>query len=386
MSTLTKGTYHRLGRRAPSAILAAVSATALALSLTACADDGGGGDGDGVSYEGETIEFYVPLAAGGGTDIAMRLFAEYLPRHIPGNPDSVVINDAHGGNSLIGANQYAREGSDGGMRLGALGGSNHSAFLFGNAQVEYAPSGDLLPLAGTQGGGVMLARADTGITSGADLANHTETLYFGGRRPEGSFIKRALSFQVLGVEVEELLGYEGTANLDVAFQQGELNVNGVGSSAFLQDNLPLVESGEQVVLWTEGLLSSDGEVERDPALSDWPHLGEVYEEIHGQPPEGQEWEAYKLLAAADGGIDKGLYIHEDAPEEAVEILRTAVDDMLADPEFEAEAQNVLGDYPVLNGQDFGALVEANLVNADSAVLDWLKEWVRDRYGVDLAEG
>lgn len=384
MSTLTQPT-RRDRRPASRAIIAGLAAGVMALSLTACRDDAGGGNGDGPFYEGETIEFYVPLAAGGGTDIAIRLFAKYLPEYIPGNPTAVVINDDHGGNSLIGASQYAQEGSNGGLRLVGLGASNHSAFLFGNAQVEYTPNGDLIPLAGTQGGGLMVARADTGLTAGADLKDYTGTLYFGGRRPEGSFIKRALTFQLLGVQVEELLGYEGAANLDVAFQQGELNVNGVSTSTFLQDSLPLVESGEQVVLWTEGLLGPDGEIVRDPAVPDWPHVGEVYEQIYGEPPSGQEWEAYKLLAAADGGVDKGLYIHEDAPAEAVEALLAAVDEMLADPAFVEEAKVQMGDYPVLNGPDFGATVEANLVNADQQALDWLKDWVRDRYGVDLAE-
>jgi hypothetical protein len=367
--------------------VALLSAGVLALSaVSACGkEDKGGGDG-GPFYAGKTMELIVPLAPGGGTDIAMRIFAKYLPKYIDGNPKMVTINQDNGGNSIIAANQYIHDGSDGGLNLLALGGSNHSAVLFGNAQVEYHPNEDLIPLAGTTSGGVMVARSDTGLKSGADLKDFQGQLFFGGRRPEGSYMKRTLGFKILGTKVKELLGYEGAANLDVAFEQGETNINGVSSSTFLQDNLDKVKSGEQVVLYTEGSLDSNGEIVRDPALPDYPSIAEVYESIHGQAPSGEDWEAYKVLAAADGGVDKGLYIDKDAPQAAVDALNAAMPKMLKDPEFIAEAKDLLGDYPVLSGEQMRELVDKNIINSDSQALDYIKGWARQTYGVDLAEG
>jgi hypothetical protein len=384
MSTASVPGVPRFIRSRLQWLLAVVCAIGLAATMMACSRGGGGSDKP--FYEGKTIEYLVPLEAGGSTDIATRLFAKYMPKYIPGNPKTVVKNEENGGNSLIAANHYMQDGSKDGTHLLALGGSNHSAFLFGNTQVEYTPGKDLIPLAGTTSGGLMIARADTGLKSAADLKGYDKQLFLGGRRPEGSFFKRALSFQLLGVPVKELLGYEGTSNLDIAFEQGELNVNGVGTPAFFQDNMPKVKSGEQVVLWTEGALDGSGGIVRDPVLPDYPSIAEVYQQLKGAAPGGPEWEAYKVLAAADGGVDKGLYVKDDVPKEQLGILQAAVDKTLGDPEFVKEAKELLGDYPVLNGADFGKLVDANIVNANKDGLTWLKNWARDKYQLDLSEG
>src|SRR5439155_13759303 len=54
-------------------------------------------------YQGKTLNVVINFAAGGPTDIESRIFARYLPRHIPGNP-SVTIQNMGGGGGLIAVN------------------------------------------------------------------------------------------------------------------------------------------------------------------------------------------------------------------------------------------------------------------------------------------
>ncbi|MEX2599267.1 MAG: hypothetical protein WD533_06390, partial [Dehalococcoidia bacterium] len=65
-----------------------------------------------VTFEGETIEFVVPFAPGGGFDVFARIFAQVAPDHFPGNPQFVVINEP-GAAGLRGIQTLARSEPDG---------------------------------------------------------------------------------------------------------------------------------------------------------------------------------------------------------------------------------------------------------------------------------
>ena len=54
-------------------------------------------------YQGKTIRIIVGFTAGSVYDQYARIFAQYMPKHIPGNPEMVVQN-MPGGGSLIAAN------------------------------------------------------------------------------------------------------------------------------------------------------------------------------------------------------------------------------------------------------------------------------------------
>jgi putative tricarboxylic transport membrane protein len=54
-------------------------------------------------YKGKSLRFLVNYPAGGATDVVARLVAQYLPKHIAGNPTVVVQNMPDGGGN-VGAN------------------------------------------------------------------------------------------------------------------------------------------------------------------------------------------------------------------------------------------------------------------------------------------
>src|SRR4029079_12472648 len=55
-------------------------------------------------YRGKTIEFLVGGAAGGGYDVAARLIANHMGRHIPGNP-AFIVRNVPGATGLVMTNQ-----------------------------------------------------------------------------------------------------------------------------------------------------------------------------------------------------------------------------------------------------------------------------------------
>ena len=57
-------------------------------------------------FAGRTIEFIIPFAEGGGSDVWARFLAPFIARHLPGRP-TVIVRNVPGGGSITGANEYA---------------------------------------------------------------------------------------------------------------------------------------------------------------------------------------------------------------------------------------------------------------------------------------
>lgn len=85
-------------------------AAALALGLVGHAL---AAESDGSFYEGKQIRLIVSFGAGGGYDIFTRIVGRHLGDHIPGHP-SVIVENKPGAGGIIAANAlYNTEGSDG---------------------------------------------------------------------------------------------------------------------------------------------------------------------------------------------------------------------------------------------------------------------------------
>ena len=54
-------------------------------------------------YKGKTIKIVVGFLAGDVFDLWARLYAQYMPKHIPGTPD-IIVQNLTGAGSLIAAN------------------------------------------------------------------------------------------------------------------------------------------------------------------------------------------------------------------------------------------------------------------------------------------
>src|ERR687897_3297968 len=69
-------------------------------------------------YQGKTITIVVGTKAGDAYDLYPRLLAEFMPKHIPGNPNIIVQNVA-GAAGLIGTNQFYNTAKPDGLTLAA---------------------------------------------------------------------------------------------------------------------------------------------------------------------------------------------------------------------------------------------------------------------------
>src|ERR1700690_3653202 len=90
-----------------------------ALALLASGAAGARADPIADFYRGKTIRMLIGYGPGGGYDLYARLVAEFLPRHLPGNP-AIVPENMPGAGSFVAAKYMAEVAPKDGTVLGSL--------------------------------------------------------------------------------------------------------------------------------------------------------------------------------------------------------------------------------------------------------------------------
>jgi len=363
---------------------ATAAVAALALVLAACGEDAETSGGEGQSaeefFDGKTIRWIIPFEAGGGTDVTARQLAPLLSKHIPGEP-AIQVENIEGANSVLGVNQYAGMEADG-LTMLMTSASTSMPYLFDDPAVQF-DFADFTPIAGIPAGAVQYVSARTGVQEPQDIFEPDEPLVYGGVTPGGGEIPRLLGFHLLELDIEEVFGYDSRATIQIAFSQGETNFDGQTTQTYLENIEPLVEDGEAVPVYSNGMTEGD-ELVRDPRFPDLPHLGELYETQHGEAPSGEAWDAYKFLVTVTNNLQKPVWLHGDAPDVAAEALQQAFADVEEDPEYQKEVADAIG-YDFVLGEDLEASVTA-LSEPPQDIIDWLRDFAADEYDADLSKG
>jgi tripartite-type tricarboxylate transporter receptor subunit TctC len=316
----------------------------VALALSACGgagtDDGGGSNGGSGGGEqplaGETIDFAVPYAAGGGFDLYARLLAPPVGEEL--DADFIVRNEP-GAGGLVAANATFTADADGsrimiadtpGMLLTELSGDEGARF----------DSNEFSWIARVVGSPEVVLVSEAGpIDSAEDLVavGEDKGLVFSSVGVfDSDSIGAQLVGEVLGVDVETVTGFDGTGDAFAAVLRGDTDAMNMSAEAAKE----YVDSGEGRVV---AILDTTGN-ELHP---DVPPLSEVadaqYEElisIHGS-----------LI-----GVGRTILGPPDMPEDVLQAYRDAFWTVLNDEEVVAKAAEQ--GYPIdpLTGEEVADLV------------------------------
>lgn len=393
---------HRSWYGSTKTALAGVAA--LALAVTACGvedngDDGGaaadGSDDEVIAdheadedsdayYAGRTIELVVPFGPGGGTDTTARLLAPFLNEYVEGNPSVQVVN-VPGGGSINGANEFANSTERDGSQALFTANSTVLPWLLGLDTVDYDLA-TLEPIVGFPSSRVIYASPETGIESFEDLVDPPTQLTMAGRQPTAAELLNILALEALGMgirdNVQEIWGYDGSGDVALAFETGEVNLGSGTSAAYLESVVPLVDEGEAFPLFTYGVPIDGGEdVGPDPAVPDVPTIKDAYIELHGEEPSGDAWDAFMTYLAVVGESTFGMWLHDDAPPEAVEALRDGIAAAAETEEFQELRDAEIGPYEPVLGDDADAYAET-LRTLDQENLEYVRDLLRTEYDVD----
>lgn len=298
-------------------------------------------DGD---YSGETVEMMIPLAEGGGTDTWARFVATELTHEVPGSPGLAPVND-DGGEGILGTNHFMSSARTDGTEVLVSTASTVVPYLLDMPAVRY-DFAELRPILANGTGAVVYARSAAGVQGVEDLVDRDKPLVFGGIAATSLDLTTLLAFDLLGADVTSTFGFEGRGPVNLALQRGEVDIDYQTTSSYGPAVEPLVEDGTAVPLFSLGQVDESGEIVRDPNFPDLPTVVEVYEQLNGEQPDADALETYRAILALTYTYQKALWVPEDTPDEAVELLRSTAEEMGADPDFQEAAAEVLGGYPI----------------------------------------
>lgn len=356
-----------MNRRALLAAMAAAGVTGT-LGLPAHAAD----------LAGKTITFIIPFGVGGGSDVWGRFVAQFLSKHMKGNP-SIVVKNQPGGGSVGGANFFAATAKPDGLTILGTSGSTQFPYLLGEPRVKYEYKDWKLILAGPTGG-VAYISPKTGVKSLKDIKSIKATLHYASQGVTSLDLVPLLGFRMMGLDVKHVTGFPGRGEGRLAFERGETTIDYQTTSAYLRSSLPLVKKGEAVALFSWGVLDANGDLARDPNFLDLPHFEEAYQIVHGKKPSGVEWDAMRAFLIAGFPAQKLLLLPKGTPDDIVEAYRSGVRGMIKDPDYLAKRDQTIGEYEQMTDAAGEKLFQSG-ITISPAARAWVREFLTKNYQV-----
>jgi tripartite-type tricarboxylate transporter receptor subunit TctC len=329
-------------------------------------------------FSGKTIEWIIPFATGGGSDVWARYNAPFFARHLPGNP-TVVVRNQPGGGSTTGTNMFTERARPDGLTILGTSGSTQFPYLLGDPRAKYEYKDWEIVLA-TPTGGVVYTSPEFGSVKGLK----DKKLRYASQGATSLDLVPMLAFKLLGLDVQHVFGFKGRGEGRLAFERGETQIDYQTSSAYKRNVVPLIQDNKAVPLFSFGALDSNGNIVRDPSFPDIPSFLEVYREVNGKDPSGELWEAYKAFFVAGFAAQKMVFLPKGTSPEIVAAWREAAAKMVKDPEFIQTKAGSMGEDNHAIGPEALVLFEAATTispQAKAYVVDMLTK----EYNVKLTQ-
>jgi tripartite-type tricarboxylate transporter receptor subunit TctC len=268
-------------------------------------------------YRGKTVRVIIGYGPGGSYDLYGRLAAEFLGRHIPGNPTVIPVNMPGAGGFKAIEYLYAVAPQDG-THLGSIA-QQMAMTLLADDKATVDPRrfnylGRLTSMID-----VAIALPKSGITSFADARQREIAVGAGQASSTSALYARALNVYA-GSRFKIITGYSGTAEIQLAVERGEVDVNGGESLPTILVQSPDWLQGKAVLLYQNGL-------KRYSQLPQVPTMTELASSDEGRKVMG--------VLAGTAEIGRAIITTPGVPEGRLAALRTAFQNIVKDPEFVA---------------------------------------------------
>lgn len=269
-------------------------------------------------YRGKQIRFIVRTASGGDYDQYSRLFARFMNRHIPGNPNIIVVN-MPGGGGIVAANFMAKLAPQDGTVMGIVSQGlalEQALELSGELQADLR---SFNWIANVVFSNQLLVVWHGSQTKTLEDAKRRETII--GTTGAGSASVQYPAFynNVIGTRFKMVTGYISGQEVDLAMERGEVEGRGTNTYAGYMASKPdWIPKGRIVPLVQAG-------IEKEPALPNVPLIVDL-----DVRPEDKPLLQFMARASAVG---RPLATTPNVPADRVAALREAFTKTIADAEF-----------------------------------------------------
>jgi len=310
-------------------------------------------------YKGKTMRIIVAASPGGGFDAYARVIARHLGKHIPGNPNIIVLN-MPGGGTRIAANYVYHKAAPDGLTIGNWAGGLILQQVMGQKKgIEF--DGRRFEWVGVavQDSYACALTKKSGIESMQDWTNSKKPVQLGGIGPGTSpdDIAKVLK-DTVGLPIQLVSGYKGSSRIRLAAEQGELD-----GGCWTWDSIKTT--------WKDGLESGAVNVilqvndKKHPNLPDVPNAIDYVK----APAERQVLQTAIHDRAA---ILRSYSLPPGTPADRVRLLQEAFMATMKDPEFLQETDKLGLTVDPLPGDKVADIVQ-RMYELDPAVVTKMKQ-------------
>ena len=314
-------------------------------------------------FKGKTIRLIIGTSTGGGVDLYARLVAQFLGKHLPGEP-VLIAQNMPGGSSLVAANYLYNIAKPDGLTLGALQGGvffnqilGHNTVKFDWSKFTWIGSPERLEAQ-------LYMRANSPYKTLDDIRRAAEPPRCGGAGTgaTGFFVPKVLE-ETLGLKFKTVTGYQSGGEIDLAVERGELHCRAfdIGSFVGREPTRSWFKNG-----FVRSLLQT-GKI-RDPRLGDVPTLYELMDKQ--RTPEPQRRMATVVLSS--GGFGRPMLAPPGMSAELAHRIRDGYAKMLRDPEFIAEVKKRNYDLEPITWEEMQSLAN-EVVSQPGDVIERVKK-------------
>lgn len=294
-------------------------------------------------YRGKTVTVLVGFGPGGGYDLYARTLARHIGRYIPGQP-TVIVQNMPGAGGIVAANYLYNVAPKDGTVFGIFDPNSLFEQLVGYHPERFRSDPTRFHWLGSMSEEVhvCLARSDAGFRRFQDLRQRTLRV---GSSGSGSVQLHPLLLNgILGTRLGLVVGYQGTNEIALAVERGEIQgLCGFPWSSVKSTRPEWVEGGQMTVLVQMGL-------RKHPDLEAVPLVLDL------APDE----EARSLLEVAftPSAFARPFVAPPGVPAERVKALREAFRAAVRDPRLRQDARAANLDlYNPASGEDVQRLVQ-----------------------------
>lgn len=313
-------------------------------------------------YKGKSINLYIGFGAGGGYDTYARTVARFMGKHIPGDP-TIIPRQMTGAGSLTAANFVYNQAPKDGTVLATANQTLPLNQIVGDPGVKFNaekfawignPNADV---------NIVLTWRKSGIKTIEDAKTREVLVGATGTPPTASALYPDLMNKVLGAKFKVILGYRGTADMDLAMERGELDGLGSDAWATVKATKPDWLRKHEINILVQIGLKRAKDLPNVPLLMDL-------------AKNDADRTLLKILSASTT-VGRPLFAPPGTPPDRVKALRRAFDETMTDPKFIAEARRMRLNLNPVSGEELDQIVK-EMVEAPKPIVARLQAIVGAR--------
>jgi tripartite-type tricarboxylate transporter receptor subunit TctC len=310
-------------------------------------------------YKSAKMTITIGHPPGGSYDLYARLAAEYMGKHLPGNPSIIVQQRPGGGGVKAVAWFYAqapRDGSNMGLFPETIGHTQMLQPEIGKWKLdEMSYVGSFVP-----SNAAYVVRKGAPATTVEGMRKTSVNVGCTGRNSQSYQYPASLK-ELGGFKFNVICGYPGSAEVILALLKGEVDMFSASWLAWRSGHQREINDGDLIPIIQGGLV-------RNKDIPNVPLMQELVDDPKTK----------KILEfiSAGSAIGRALIVPPQVPDDRLAALRTAFDKTVADPAFQKDAAKRKADLDPTPGAEVQKYAES-IAKAPADIVAAAKKAIED---------